>query len=166
MWWCGRTGWPTETVVSFIVATAQRLRAKGKDTRLCPAECDHCHIPEKFYVGRRDGASSPMAISALLQTLGRKPILIPHRRKRPASAWKLAARQSKYDFAVGSVPIRTVRSKVRRRFSFAATPRGSQKCLGKKSDVVSRNGSVSDRIPSPGALPGRGDHEKVGRVTR
>jgi hypothetical protein len=54
---------------------------------------------------------------------------------------------------------------MRRRSSFAATPRIA-KMISAKSDVVSRNGSASDRIPAPGALHVAGDNRKVGCVAR
>jgi len=38
--------------------------------------------------------------------------------------------------------------------------------ISAKSDVVSRNGSASDRIPAPGALHVAGNHQQVGRVAR
>jgi hypothetical protein len=43
---------------------------------------------------------------------------------------------------------RAVRSRIRQRSSFAATPRMA-KIISAKSEVVSRNGSASDRIPAP-----------------
>jgi hypothetical protein len=48
----------------------------------------------------------------------------------------------------GISPAARGRSKVRRRSSFAATPRMA-KTISVKSEVVSRNGSASDRIPAP-----------------
>jgi hypothetical protein len=39
------------------------------------------------------------------------------------------------------------------------------KTISAKSDVVSRNGSASDRMPAP-ALHLARDHEKIGRVAR
>jgi hypothetical protein len=40
------------------------------------------------------------------------------------------------------------------------------KMISAKSDVVSRNGSASERIPASGALHLAGDHQQVGRVAR
>jgi hypothetical protein len=48
----------------------------------------------------------------------------------------------------GISPAARGRSKMRRRSSFAATPRMA-KTISAKSEVVSRNGSASDRIPAP-----------------
>jgi hypothetical protein len=53
---------------------------------------------------------------------------------------------------------------MRGRSSFAATPRIT-KMISATSDVVSRNGSASERMPTP-ALHVARDHQQVGRVTR
>jgi hypothetical protein len=51
-------------------------------------------------------------------------------------------------FALASARPRAVRSRMRRRSSVAATPRIA-KVISAKTEVVSRNGSASDRIPAP-----------------
>ena len=54
---------------------------------------------------------------------------------------------------------------MRRRSSFAATPRIA-KTISAKSEVVSRNGSASERMPAPGLLHLASDDQKIGRVAR
>ena len=61
-----------------------------------------------------------------------------------------------------------MRSAMRRRSSFAATP-GMARTSPAKSEVVSTTGSASDRRPGParpGTLHVAADHHKVGRVTQ
>ena len=61
---------------------------------------------------------------------------------------RIGLRPNLTPFSLASARPRAVRSRMRRRSSFAATPRMA-KTISAKSDVVSRNGSASERIPAP-----------------
>jgi hypothetical protein len=67
--------------------------------------------------------------------------------------------------AFASARPRAVRSRMRRRSSFAATP-SIARTSSAKSDVVSTTGSAIERRPAPGALHVAGDHQKIGCIAR
>jgi hypothetical protein len=69
------------------------------------------------------------------------------------------------DLPQPTVRKRAVRSRMRRRSSFAATP-SMARTSSAKSDVVSTTGSAIERRPAPDTLHVASDHHKIGCVAR
>jgi hypothetical protein len=89
------------------------------------------------------------------------------RRLRASFCWcgvRIGLRPNLMPFASASARPRAMRSRMRRRSSFAAASRMAR-MISAESDVVSRKGAASERMPA-GALHVAGDNQKVCCVAR